>query len=112
MRGAFPNGGVPFRGPYDEDYRILDSIPGSPHFGKLPFAIGWLAYWWLIENLGIEPWSHIRVNKYRNSSFKAALVTLSTGSYVVRTLSGSRFKSVAKKSNKLKRNYLASPGYC
>ena len=97
MCGAFPNGGLPLRGPYDEDYRILDSITGSPHFGKLPFAIGWLACWWLIEKLGIEPWSHIRVYKCRNSSFKAALATPSTGSYVARTLSGSRFKSVAKK---------------
>ena len=32
IRGTF------FGGPYMKDHRILGSISGSPHFGKLPYS--------------------------------------------------------------------------
>ena len=36
--GNFPRLGVPFWGPYNEDYSILGSILGSPYYlGKLPY---------------------------------------------------------------------------
>ena len=33
--GGFPELGVR---PYNKDYRIIGSVLGSPHFGKMPFV--------------------------------------------------------------------------
>ena len=38
--GEFPKiRGTLFGGPHNKDYRILVSILGSPHFGKLPYRL-------------------------------------------------------------------------
>ena len=40
---GFPqNSGYHFGGPYTKDYSILESILGSPYFGKLPFGSGYI----------------------------------------------------------------------
>ena len=37
--GGFPKLGVLVGGPFTEDYSILESIFGSPYFGKLPHKL-------------------------------------------------------------------------
>ena len=36
---GFPKIRAPFGDPYDKDYNLLESILGSPCFGKLPFGV-------------------------------------------------------------------------
>ena len=36
--GGFPKLGLPFGGPHNKDYRILESVLGSPYLGKLPYT--------------------------------------------------------------------------
>ena len=37
--GGFPKSGLPFGGYYSKEYRIWESILGSPDLGKLPYAV-------------------------------------------------------------------------
>ena len=37
LYGGLPKLGVPFGGPHNKDYSILESILGSPYSGKLPY---------------------------------------------------------------------------